>query len=83
MKKTLGIVSSVSSVLVPLLAQAVSTALASGASAAVASAAGAAVTASFTAAFSTVMPILSLAIIGLSMIEQADRDEGKKKLKST
>lgn len=83
MKKTLGIVSSVSSVLVPLLAQqAVSTALASGASAAVASAAGAAVTASFTAAFSTVMPILSLAIIGLSMIEQADRDEGKKKLEA-
>ncbi|MDI9872232.1 hypothetical protein [Flectobacillus roseus] len=81
MRKTLGIVSSVSSVVVPLLAQqAVSTALAGGASVAVASAAGTAVTASFTAVFSTIMPILSFAIVGLSMIEQSYAEEGKKKL---
>ena len=83
MRKTLGVVSTVSSVVVPLLAQqAVSTALAGGASAAVASAAGTAVTASFTAVFSTIMPILSFAIVGMSMIEQSYADEGKKKLET-
>ncbi|MGX7687323.1 hypothetical protein ACWA1C_09185 [Flectobacillus roseus] len=83
-KKTLGIVSSVSSVVVPMLAQqAFSTAIATGASVAAAQAAGTAVTASFTAVFSTIMPILSLAVVGLSIVEQTYTEEAKKKLEES
>ena len=82
LKKTLGYVSTASSIIIPLVAsQAANTALATGASIAIANAAGAAVTASFTAVFSSIMPVLGLAIIGLSAVEKSYYDAGKARLK--
>ena len=90
-KKTLGYVSSASSLLVPILASnaasvASAAAIASGASAAVAasagSAAGAALAASFTGVFSSVMPILGLAIVGLSIVERQQASAGKASLEA-
>ncbi len=82
-KKTLGYVSAASSIIIPLVAsQAANTALAAGASIAVANAAGAAVASSFTVVFSSIMPVLSVAIIGLSIVEKNYYDAGKASLEA-